>query len=380
MHNDITILYVEDEVGIRESLSGFLDFMCNKLYIATDGVHGLELYKEHTPDIVISDIKMPKMNGIEMAKSMKAINPKQHIIFTTAHSESSYFIDTIEMHVDGYILKPVDLEKLEDKIENIIEYIRLKRDYKKQQAMLVQSEKMASLGEMFSNIAHQWRQPLSAISTCASGIQLQKDAGSLSDEYIDATCETITQKAQYLSGIIDEFNDFVHDKSIKKESNIKEIIKSALLFCELNNQNNNIKIVDSLDENIRLQTYPNKLKHALINILDNAKDALCQKGDVLDTIIENRYIFLTLKKEENEIVIVVKDNAGGIHEDIITKVFEPYFTTKHQYIGTGLGLYMTYNMVKENLNGKIQVTNTQFEYKDKTYCGAEFKITLPPLS
>lgn len=108
--NKIVILYVEDEPGIRNSLSEVLSYFCSKLITACDGLEGLELYEKNNPDIVVSDIKMPNMNGIEMAKAMKAINPEQYIIFTTAHSESGYFMEAINLQVDGYILKPVDLE------------------------------------------------------------------------------------------------------------------------------------------------------------------------------------------------------------------------------------------------------------------------------
>ncbi|MEA3512085.1 MAG: response regulator [Campylobacterota bacterium] len=126
-----TILYVEDEAGIREQLSKFLNYFAKELFVAKDGQEGLELFKKHKPDIVVSDIKMPNMNGIEMALAIKEINPKQHIIFTTAHSESGFFMEAIDMQVDGYILKPINLEKLEYKIEVISEQINLKRENEK---------------------------------------------------------------------------------------------------------------------------------------------------------------------------------------------------------------------------------------------------------
>ncbi len=129
MNDDLTILYVEDEDGIRKQLTRFLEYFSSSLYLASNGKEGLELYKEYNPDIVISDIKMPIMNGIDMVKNIKNINPKQHIIFITAHSESQFFIDAIDMHVDGYILKPISLDKLENKLEDIKEHIKLKEYY-----------------------------------------------------------------------------------------------------------------------------------------------------------------------------------------------------------------------------------------------------------
>ena len=137
-----TILYVEDELNIRKQLSKFLTYISSELYIAQNGEDGLEQYKLHSPDIVVSDIKMPKMNGIDMVKAIKAINLKQHVIFTTAHSESGFFLDAIEVQVDGYILKPVELDLLENKIEQIKEQILTKRKLKAQIAISTEIAKL----------------------------------------------------------------------------------------------------------------------------------------------------------------------------------------------------------------------------------------------
>ena len=132
MNYKLTILYVEDEAGIRENVKRPLTYFSSKLFIACDGKEGLELYKEHKPDLVITDIKMPNMNGIEMSKAIKAINPKQHIIITTAHNESNFFMDAIEMHIDAYILKPIDIDLLEEQVEKITEHINTKKSLEEQ--------------------------------------------------------------------------------------------------------------------------------------------------------------------------------------------------------------------------------------------------------
>ncbi len=145
-----TLLYVEDEAGIRDQLSRFLGYFSSELYLAENGEDGLELYKKHLPDIVVSDIKMPKMNGIEMAKAIKAINPKQHIVFTTAHSESGFFMDAIDLQVDGYILKPINLDHLEEKLEKIKEHLNLKRYYEKHQEELQRKVYIDDLTQIYN--------------------------------------------------------------------------------------------------------------------------------------------------------------------------------------------------------------------------------------
>ena len=131
-----SILYVEDEESIRKELAFFLQRFCTTLHIAVDGKEGLELFNKYNPDIVISDIKMPNMNGIDMVKAIKSIEQEKPIIFTTAHSESGYTLEAIDMQVDGYILKPIIFKKLQIKLEYIIKQLNLKKDFIIQQKQL----------------------------------------------------------------------------------------------------------------------------------------------------------------------------------------------------------------------------------------------------
>jgi len=130
-----SILYVEDEKNIREELAEFLENFCETLYLAENGLEGLSLFKEYSPDIIISDIKMPKMNGLEMANAIFELNKESHIIFTTAFNDQSFLHEAIEIHADGYIIKPIDLEKLESmliktiKIQNMRKELDLKTKY-----------------------------------------------------------------------------------------------------------------------------------------------------------------------------------------------------------------------------------------------------------
>ena len=120
MKNNISILYVEDEANVRDMLGHFISRFCENIYMAENGNEGLALYKEHSIDIVISDIKMPVLNGIDMVSEMKKLNPKQLVIFTTAHIDSEYLFKAIELQIDGYISKPVDLDKLKVQIDKCI--------------------------------------------------------------------------------------------------------------------------------------------------------------------------------------------------------------------------------------------------------------------
>ena len=377
MLNKIKILYVEDEKSIRENTKRPLEYLCDELIVAEDGEQGLELYKEHNPDIIVTDIKMPKLTGIDMCKLIKEINKEQYIIFTSAHSECNYFIDAIDMQVDGYILKPIDYDLLEAKIEKIIsqihiqyEYIEQKKEIEQQKINILEQSKLASMGEMIGNIAHQWRQPLSVISTTATGIQMQQEFGLLNNEKLDKLCETINNNAQYLSKTIDDFTNFIKGNRQKDVFNLSECINSFLHLVEGTIAKENINIVLNLDENININGYQDELAQCFINIFNNAKDIFIEKD------IKRKIIFINTTIKSNQVIIEIKDNAGGIPMDIIEKIFEPYFTTKHQSQGTGLGLHMTYRLIIDGMNGTIEASNIEYNHENEEYNGAKFKIIL----
>jgi diguanylate cyclase (GGDEF)-like protein len=156
-HKLSTILFVEDEPEVRFELKRFLQRYSSNVITADNGEEGLQLFKKHTPDIVISDIKMPKMNGIDMAKAIKKLVPSQTIIFTTAHSDNSYFLEAIEMQVDGYILKPVDLGLLKKKINDFNKNIVLKREKRLYESIL---DDIAQMQDIMLAVYDQNRLPI----------------------------------------------------------------------------------------------------------------------------------------------------------------------------------------------------------------------------
>ena len=236
---------------------------------------------------------------------------------------------------------------------------------------LMKSEKMAALGEMIANIAHQWRQPLSVISTGVTGMQVQKEYGLLNDEEFNKTCQAINDNTQYLSKTIDHFRDFIKGERNKVEFDLTENINNFLTLVQGSIKMNNINIVLNLQENIKINNYPNELLQCLFNVFNNAKDALIEKK------IEDKYIFISSKIKKDQVIIKIKDNAHGIANNALAHIFEPYFTTKDKNKGTGLGLNITYNLVTKGMNGTIEAYNVSFTYNKNEYTGAEFRIQFP---
>ena len=265
--------------------------------------------------------------------------------------------------------KTIDLKELNENLEQKI-VIEVEKS-KQIESKLFQSEKMASMGEMIGNIAHQWRQPLSAISTGATGMLAQKEYGLLTDEKFVNTCNNIDKHAQYLSQTIDDFRNYIKGDRKKTKFTLKSDIDSFLHLIEGSLKKEAINVIINIDDNTSIEGYPNELVQCFINIYNNAKDAFIEKK------IDEKYLLISSKENSNTIEISIQDNAQGIEDNIISKIFEPYFTTKHKMQGTGLGLHMTYTLIVEGMSGNIEVKNKTFEYNDKIYIGAEFNITLP---
>ena len=253
---------------------------------------------------------------------------------------------------------------LEEKIKDEVEKNKLFQE------KLFKADKLASMGEMMSNIAHQWRQPLSMISTVATGTKIQKEFGTLADEELVQNMDLINKNAQYLSETINDFRNFIKGDRKIKNYDLSPTINNFLHIVESTIKKDSINVILNLEKNIKIDGYPNELIQCLINIFNNAKDALEEIKQ------KNPLIFISTALQNNIITISIKDNAGGIPQNIITKIYDPYFTTKHKSQGTGLGLHMTYKLIDEGMHGKIEAQNVEFEYENSIYKGAEFIISL----
>jgi len=265
------------------------------------------------------------------------------------------------------LLRGQNLKSRNVRLSSVIDISKIKL----QEKTLIEQSRMAAMGEMIGNIAHQWRQPLSVISTGATGLQLQKEYGLLTDEIFEESCNAINKNAQYLSKTIDDFKNFIKGDRKKQKFNLNENIDSFIKLIDGTVKTNFIKLFSKIDDTIYLYGYPNELIQCYINIFNNAKDVLKEIEDM------DRLIFINCYIQNNSIIISIKDNGGGIPDDIILKIFDPYFTTKHKSQGTGLGLHMTYNLINDGMNGNITVHNVEYKHNNKNYKGAEFKIILP---
>ena len=253
------------------------------------------------------------------------------------------------------------------KLSTLIDITELKAKDK----ILFQQSKMASMGEMIGNIAHQWRQPLSVISTCASGYKFIKELEGLEDNKLYETLDMIIENTQYLSKTIDDFRNFFKADKVQEEFLVNDSILNVLKLSKSSIQNHNIQIETKFEEDIKVFGYPNEFLQVLLNIFNNAKDVLKSQAN------NERFMEIKTYTENKRAVINVSDSGGGIDESIITKIFEPYFTTKHKSQGTGIGLYMSHQIIVEHMKGEIYAKNIELQRDDKKYKGCAIIIYLP---
>ena len=268
--------------------------------------------------------------------------------------------------------------KVEEKTKKLNEMNKnLEKMVEKKTKELIQKEnilnhqsKMAAMGEMIENIAHQWRQPLSVIATAATGAKLKKDFGNLNDHEFYETMNIINNSAQHLSNTIDDFRNFF---STEKEMSLFEInmpLEKVLYLIDSKFKSKNIIIIKDTQQ-INILGLINEFIQVLLNIINNSLDAFEENN------YENKFIFIDIYKKEEKLILKIKDNAGGIKEEIIDRIFEPYFTTKHKSQGTGIGLYMSSEIINKHMNGNLTVSNKKYTYDNIKCKGAEFTIELP---
>ena len=285
-------------------------------------------------------------------------------------------------HKDGSILnEQLTIQTILDDNNDVLYYVasflditlqkEMESKLKEKEILLIQKSKMAAMGEMIENIAHQWRQPLSLISVVSSTLLLQKKL----DMHIpkDQECEQLTKigdTVNYLSQTIDDFRSFFKEKKLKENFLLEDSYKKVLNLMSSNFKAMQIDVIENI-ENVEIETFENELIQVIMNILTNAKDVLLSKGNDF-----RKLIFIEIYKENDKSIFSIKDNAGGIPIENIEKIFEPYFTTKGDE-GTGIGLHMSKEIIQNHMNGELKVENSTFDYQGKEYKGAKFTIILP---
>lgn len=361
-----TILYVEDEKESVELIQTLLKTKIKTIFVAYDGVEGLELYKKHLPDIVISDIQMPNMNGIEMAKEIKKLNPKQNIIFITAFNENNLLLEAINLGIDKYIIKPIlSLESLLNPIDTICKVLSYDTKLKIE-------ERIEAMELILKTISHHWRQPLNLLSLESSAMLFNLETDNTSKEKLTKELTEIVHTTQALSLMIDDFIT-MFSSSISthtKRFSLIETVENAIEILENEIISNNITIINQTKE-IFMNQNQILFEQIILNLLTNSIEAIIENQED----IEKRYILIETKKGENkDFIFTILDSGKGIDELIKDKIFEPYFSRKKVHSGSGMGLFITNKILKNQFNTELSTQNEVFMVEDKKLYGAKMSV------
>jgi signal transduction histidine kinase/HPt (histidine-containing phosphotransfer) domain-containing protein/BarA-like signal transduction histidine kinase len=354
----VTILYVEDQPDVRLFLSKILSRHYSNVLLAENGKHGLDLYEKHRPDIVISDIKMPVMDGLSMSARIKEINPKARIILTTAHNDIEYFLHSIDIGISQFLIKPIDREKLNRALDTCVEQVMLEKEGERLELELKVAEKSAKIKQQFlANISHEMRTPMNGIMAMTEILLKTPLAG----EQMDYTL-TIKKSAENLMEMINDLLDITELEQEKifiktSEVNIKKLFTSIYKNFEPQALEKGISLHYHISENLPeyLLTDKQRVTQVIKNLVTNAIK-FTEKGS-----IELSYNFKDISKDSGEIQVDVSDTGIGIELDEQAKMFE-LFTQQNQsnsrsYEGLGIGLTLC-RKIADLMGGRIELESS----------------------
>ena len=280
------------------------------------------------------------------------------ILIEAERDDQENIIGYFAIKVDITAQKELEIfnQSLETKVSKAIE------SSTKKDKILAQQSKLAAMGEMVGSIAHQWRQPLNALAMRIQFLEDDYEDNIIDMPYIQEYAEENMKLVNFMSKTIDDFRNFFRVDKIKKKFCLVETLKAALNLISTQLEDHNIKIDILGNDNCDIFGFESEFQQVVINIINNAKDVFIEKEQ------NDAEITINVTTEEKNAVVTILDNAGGIPSDVISRIFEPYFTTKEQGKGTGLGLYMSKMIIEDNMQGSLKVHNTR--------AGAIFTIKL----
>lgn len=362
------VLYVEDQKNIQDEFVDILSLFVDEIVTASDGQEGLDKYREKKPDIIISDIQMPVMTGLEMIKQIRQTDTDTPIIVTTAFNDNKYLIEAIDLGVEYYLLKPVMLEKLEDRLSSIKKRLLQRRELdayhsyleervekevalrEAKESLLIQQNKSAEVGQMVSVIAHQWKQPLHFLYLLIEDLAMEFDYQPLSKEYIDDFVKKGTDRIGFLSKTMDNFLNFYKGDSDVKDFSAAGVTREIVSFLLDPFKSLGIRLIVDVEEDFNLRGIENEFQQVILNIINNAKEAIVERKKTTSVVHVKLYI------DNGYGVIKINDDAGGIPEEIIEDIFKLEYTTKTN--GNGIGLYLVQKIIVQRFKGSVDVTNT----------------------
>lgn len=354
LFSELTLLVADDEQLTAREMERILEKRFKKIYTANDGKEALELFDDKKIDIIISDINMPKLTGLELAKKVKNKNKNVPIIIVTAYSEIEYLYEAIEIGVEQFIHKPVDPRKLFGALEKCAHIISVNRIIKEREATNLKSAIYGAKKELLKDISHHWRNPLQVL---VGVVDIFEEMGSYSDDeflqnrgmlvdYCGKARNTLDKMAFSLKSFI----KFIDGRHQEKVLSVKNTFEMSWRFCEESFNSLDCKLDIDLDEGVQFYADEPSVNFSIYQILKNSFEEFERKG------IKEPKIRVYSDVVDDVRTVYICDNAGGISKEIEPKLFEPYVSDKGIESGRGVGLFLSKKIFAEN-GYKLDIEN-----------------------
>ncbi|MFA9373797.1 MAG: response regulator [Poseidonibacter sp.] len=356
--NNFSVLLVDDVKENIHSLELIIEHSFDiNIFTALSANEGMEILMKNEIDLILSDIQMPDIDGFEFAQYLKSINKTKNIpiIFITGiYDKEDYQKRGYNLGAVEYISKPIDDVLLTSKLKVYIDLYEDKKNRQleliKKDELLIHQSRMATMGEMIGVIAHQLKQPLNNISLYCLDVKDSYRYDEINDEFIEDFHKNTKEQISFMNETINGFINFFNPNKEKYDFYLKDAIKKTTQLLDKQLIDKNINIIININDE-QLYGVQTELEQVFVNLITNAKEAFIENN------IDNREILIQSEIKDKNIIIIIQDNAGGIKEEYINQIFDPYFTTKE--FGTGTGLYMVQLVVKSSFNGNLKVQTTQ---------------------
>lgn len=392
------ILVAEDDFIYRSLIQKIIESSGHKALLAEDGVKAWKLVQTNKIKIVITDWMMPNMDGLTLCRKIREAKLPNYVylILITSKDRKEDSVRGLEAGADDYIAKPVDPDELMARIRSGERIIQLEEEQKKTHKRLLQSEKMASIGQLAAGVAHEINNPATFVNVNAGTMgKWWKLFEPVFDKAIESgwdrelglkkfpdmvarfprMIQSIKNGAARISSITSALREFARsDHEGKERVDIRDVIEHAVIITKNQYKYHAELVIENGSETPKIFGSSQKLEQVFINLIINATDAIKEKAEIMKDRGQSFQGLISIiaglrQTPEKRVEIVVKDNGIGMGADVMRKVFDPFFTTKPKDMGTGLGMSIVYGIIQDH-GGNISIESPKGE-------GAALTITLP---
>lgn len=355
---EIKLLYAEDDTKVRQELLNILKDYVKEVHGAKDGEEALELFHRYQPDIILSDIKMPKLNGLDLIKKIKSKDPSKVAILITAHSDEFNLMEAIEIGVNSYINKPTRPFELLRNLDNFAKMIITNKKSVSEDKLNRYNMLLKAKMETLKDISHHWRQPLNAVSILLFEMLQAINESEIDRELMNSDLHTAIDIVQNLSHSINNFSKiYTKDKEAMTNVKLIDLINPALFILNVHIKDNNMTINVDIDDSIKVDCEPKYFTQAIVAVIKNSIEAKQEHN------LETGRVDIKAIESEDGILLEISDDCRGIKQEYLDKIFQPYFSTKLPLNNRGNSLFLLKTYFEDRLDAKVEAMNVDEGFK-----------------